>query len=292
MTKEKISKIDKKWLSITIIVGFIAQFFIDSGMDIALLCFCMYIFHKYMATTDNIKEYESYEFSDKGKFDKGRKLFVRLVDAYIVIKIIFMILNPQSSYAFSENMLIVMIYIPYEKYLEKKYVIKTNIAKEKKKVVFVRRKILTSVLVGIFAIFSIVTFTSLKKLDIENYVKYVGNEYKVSRFDDKRKIEIEVGGHYMMAEESEGNSKYFDTFLDKGKALMKKQTFKSYMFISMLIMVVVCFSEIYPKDKKIESIISNMCLVSLLLCSIFYFNFDIWNDEMELSSYFHEYMNR
>lgn len=292
MSKEKMSKSDKKAIIITLIIGFVAQFFIGSGMDIALLCFCIYVLNKYIGTMDHIKEYDSYEFSDKEKFNKGRKLFVGGVNIYVAIRIIFMILNPQNSYAFSEILLIIMIYIPYEKYLEKKYVIHTNMVEEKKKVVFVRRKILTGIVVGIFVLFSIVTFNVFRKLDIKDYAKYIGHEYKVSSVEDKRKIEVEIGGHYMMAEESAGNSKYFDTFLDKGKVLMKKQIFKTYIFVSMLIMVVLCFSEGYPKNEKVISISLNIFLIILILFSIFNFNFDIWNDEMELSSYFHEYMNR
>ena len=127
MEKTKLNKEDKKVVIIALAIGFIAQFFIKSSMDIAVLGLCMYLFHKYISTTENIKEYDSYEFSDKAKFDRGRKLFVYLVDIYIVIKIIFILFNPQSSYTFGEILLILIIYSYYEKLLTKKYVINTNL---------------------------------------------------------------------------------------------------------------------------------------------------------------------
>lgn len=126
MLESTLTKKDKKIITIICLIGVIAKFFIESAMDIAILCSSIYIFHKYVATTENIREYDSYEFKDKARYNKEKKIFVCLVDIYIAIRIIFIFLNPQTTFVFKEILSIVMIYIPYEMYLHKKYVIRTN----------------------------------------------------------------------------------------------------------------------------------------------------------------------
>ena len=113
MKKSKLNEKDKNVITITLIIGFVIQFFIESGMDIAILCSFIYFFHKYIGTTENIREYDSYEFRDKERYNRGNKLFVYLVDICIVIRIIFIILNKQTAFALNEILLIIMIYIPY-----------------------------------------------------------------------------------------------------------------------------------------------------------------------------------
>nr|WP_317333842.1 hypothetical protein [uncultured Romboutsia sp.] len=290
MEKSKLSKEDKKAIAITLIIGAIAQIFIDSAMDISVLCFCIYILHKYIGTTENIREYDSYEFSDKSKFDKKKRVFVWLVDIYIVIRIIFILLKPQSTYIFCEILLIIMIYTSYERYLNKKYVICTNIFEEEKSVVFARRKILLTIGMIVFIVFSVGTFNKISTQDSVKYGKY---EYKLSNIENKRKIEvIKIGSDYMMSEESDGNSKYFDTFIQKTKSLMKKQVFKSYFSVGMVFCILLCFIEAYPKSQNIISIAGNILIIIALIFSILSFNIDTNKEQLELSSYFHEYMSR
>ena len=292
MEKSKLNKEDKKALIISLVIGFIAQFFIESAMSIAILCFCMYLFHKYISTTENIREYDSYEFSDKDSYNKGKKLFVGIVDVYIVIRIILILLKPESSYAFAEILLILIIYSSYEKYLNKKYVIRTNILEEEK-VVFARRKILLTIGMIVFIGFSIFTIDAFKKISTENYVKYGKYEYNISGIEGSREIEVsKLVSDYMKAEESHENSKYFDTFIENVKALMKKQIIKSYSFISMIIALVLCFIETYPKKEKVKSTVVSILCISALIFSVLSFNIDVSKDKIDLSSYFHEYMGR
>ena len=292
MEKSKLNKEDKKVIIISLVIGFIAQFFIESAMSIAILCFCMYLFHKYISTTENIREYDSYEFSDKDSYNKGKKLFVGIVDVYIVIRIILILLKPESSYAFGEILLILIIYSSYEKYLNKKYVIRTNVFEEEK-VVFARRKILLTIGMIVFIGFSIFTIDAFKKTYTENHVKYGKYEYNISGIEGSREIEVsKLVSDYMKAEESHGNSKYFDTFIENVKALMKKQIIKSYSFISMIIALVLCFIETYPKKEKIKSTVVSILCISALIFSVLSFNIDVSKDKIDLSSYFHEYMGR
>ncbi len=293
MEKSKLNKEDKKALIISLVIGFIAQFFIESAMSIAILCFCMYLFHKYISTTENIREYDSYEFSDKYSYNKGKKLFVGIVDVYIVIRIILILLKPESSYAFAEILLILIIYSSYEKYLNKKYVIRTNILEEEEKVVFARRKILLTIGMIVFIGFSIFTIDAFKKISTENHVKYGKYEYNISGIEGSREIEVsKLVSDYMNAEESHVNSKYFDNFIESVKALMKKQIIKSYSFISMIIALVLCFIETYPKKEKVKSTVVSILCISALIFSVLSFNIDVSKDKIDLSSYFHEYMGR
>ncbi len=292
MGKSELNDKDKKVMAIILIIGFIVECFIDSAMDIALLCFYMYINHRYIGTTENIKEYDNYEFSDKARYDEGRKLFVWLVDIYIVIRIIFILLNKQSAFVFGEMILITIIYNLYEKYLDKKYVISTNILEEEKKIVFARRKILLIIGIIVFIVFSKGTIDRLKRVSTQDYVKYSKYEYNLSNIEDRRKIEVKAGSHYMMTEESDGNSKYFDTFIQNTKSLIKKQVFKSYLFISTVFFITLGFMEAYSKCENTISKAGNILFISALVFSIFNFNIDINKEEIDLSLYFHEYMNR
>lgn len=292
MGKSELNDKDKKVMYIILIIGVIVECFIDSAMDIALLCFYMYINHRYIGNTENIKEYDNYEFSDKARYDKGRKLFVWLVDIYIVIRIIFIFLNKQSTFVLGEMFLITIIYNLYEKYLDKKYIISTNILEEEKKRVFARRKILLIIGIIVFIVFSKGTIDRLKRVSTQDHVKYSKYEYNLSNIEDKRKIEIKAGSNYMMAEESDGNSEYFDTFIQDTKSLIKNTILKNYLFISMVFFIVLGFMEVYSKCENIISKAGNILFIIALVFSIFSFNIDTNKAEMDLSLYFHEYMNR
>ena len=292
MKKSKLNEKDKNVITITLIIGFVIQFFIESGMDIAILCSFIYFFHKYIGTTENIREYDSYEFRYKERYNRGNKLFVYLVDICIVIRIIFIILNKQTAFALNEILLIIMIYIPYEMYLNEKYVINTNILEEEKKVVFARRKILLSIGMIVFIVFSIFTIDTFKDISTETNVKYGKYEYNLNNIENRRKIEVKSMDSYIMAEESNENSKYFDTFIENAKSLMKKQVLKSYLFVSMLLFIILCLIEAHPKTQNIISIAGTILFTIALIFSILSFNIDINKEEMNLSSYFHEYMSR
>ena len=291
MEKTKLNKEDKKVVIIALAIGFIAQFFIESAMDIALLGLSMYLFHKYISNTENIKEYDSYEFSDKAKFDRGKKLFVYVVDIYIVIKIIFILFNPQSSYTFGEILLILIIYSYYEKYLTKKYVISTNILEEEKKVVFARKKLLLTIGMIIFIGFTVFSVDTFKNISTESHVKYGKYEYSISGNEGSRKIEAhKLGSDYMKVNENDKNSMYFDTFEKDIKSLMKKQVIKSYTFIGIVIGLIFCVIENYPKDDKIVSKATPIIIIGVCIFMSISFNIDVDNDKMDLASYYHEYM--
>lgn len=59
----------------------------------------------------------------------------------------------------------------------------------------------------------------------------------------------------------------------------------------MLIMLGLCFIELYPKKNTVNSILYNVFLIIFLISSIFAFSFETFDKEDELTSYFHKYLN-
>lgn len=124
MKEKKYDKEDKKYLIIYLVIGFILSFFIESGMNIAILGLFIYLSNKYISTTENLKEYDNYVFSDKYKFNKGKKVASIVLNIYAIIRVVSLLIWPQYFYIFIELLIIIMaLYAPFEKYLEKKYVI-------------------------------------------------------------------------------------------------------------------------------------------------------------------------
>ncbi|MCC3866755.1 hypothetical protein [Terrisporobacter mayombei] len=128
MGKSRLDKQDNKIILITVIIGIILEFFMENGMNIAILGGFIFLNHKYAATTKNLKEYSYYKFSDEKAFNKGKKRFALLLDIYSLIRIISLIIMPKYHLMIVELLAItVIVYPPYEKYLEKKYVIDKGI---------------------------------------------------------------------------------------------------------------------------------------------------------------------
>lgn len=291
MGKTKLNKEDKKFLIISLVIGFIADFFIQNSIEISILCFGSYLFHKYISTTENIREYDSYEFIDKKAYNKGNKIFVRIVDMYIVIRIISILLKPQSYHVVGEMILILIMYTPYEKYLNKKYVVQSSILEKETKVVFARRKVLLTIGMMVFIGFSIFTIDVVKKINTENHVKYGIYEYNISGVEGSKTIEVKkIAADYMKANENEVNSNNFGTFIEYLKGLMKKKIIKTYLFISAIIAISLCFIETYSKKEKITSSVVNILAISALVFMVLGFNLDVSKDSMEITSYFHEYI--
>ncbi|MGL4913135.1 MAG: hypothetical protein ACRC3Y_11980, partial [Romboutsia sp.] len=54
------------------------------------------------------------------------------------------------------------------------------------------------------------------------------------------------------------------------KDLLKDKIFKRYVFITMLIMLALCFMELYPEKNTVNSILSNVFLIIFLISSVLY----------------------
>lgn len=288
MKKEGLDDKDKKYIYVTLLIGFILSFIIKSGMDIAILCLFIYIVNKYLSTTKNIKEYSHYEFRDKEKFEKGKKLFAWGLYIYSVIRIITLIIKSDNATVMLELLLLILLYNLYENNLTKKYVIKKDEEQEKTKVVLIRNKALVSSILVLYSVFTYYTFASLNNIQANENIKYLNNEYKIENRDDTRKIQIKLGSTYMMGEENKENTAYFDDFMIKAKSVIKDKIFKSYCFISMIIMCLLCTFELYPKNKYIKSRIGSLCIILFIIFGMITFNFDTSTNELYLVTYFHD----
>lgn len=92
----------------------------------------------------------------------------------------------------------------------------------------------------------------------------------------------------MMGEESKENAVYFDNFLIQGKSVIKDKILKSYFFISMIVMCLLCLAELYPKNKYIKSQVASLGIMLFIIFSMITFNFDIYTNELNLVRYFHD----
>ncbi|MPN23990.1 hypothetical protein SDC9_171383 [bioreactor metagenome] len=128
MGKSIFDKQERRAILIVALIGMVLSFFMENGMNIAILGAFILINHKYIATTKKFEEYSYYTFSDEKAFNKGKKRFALLLDIYLLIRIISLIVLPQYHLIIVELLAItVIVYAPYEKYLEKKYVIDKGI---------------------------------------------------------------------------------------------------------------------------------------------------------------------
>ena len=277
----------KNYIFITLIIGVIADSIIESGMNIVILCSFIYIVNKYISTTENIEEYLHYEFKDKEKFEKGKKRFAWILYIYLVIRIFTLIIKPTSNSVSLELFLLIYIYIPYENNLIRKYVIRRDEEQEKIKVVLAKNKIFVSSILVLYLGFTFYTYNSIKNIELSEHIKYLNNEYKIETIDNTRKIEIKLSSTYMMAEENKENAAYFDDFLMQGKAVIKENILKSYLFISMLVMLGLCFVELYPKNNYIKSRGASLFLLLFVVFAIITFNFDMDADKLHLINNFH-----
>lgn len=164
MKKEGLDDKYKRYIFIILFSGFISNFIIESGMDIAILCFFIYLVNKYMSTTENIKEYSYYEYRDKEKFEKGKNLFAWGLYIYSVIRIITLIIKPVRTTVMLELLLLMLLYNLYENNLTKKYVIRKSEEQEKNKVVLIRNKVLVSSILVLYSVFTYYTFTSINNI--------------------------------------------------------------------------------------------------------------------------------
>lgn len=287
MAKTNLDYKSKRYIFIILFIGFILNFIIESGINIAILCLFIYLVNKYISTTDNIEEYSYYEFKDKEKFEKGKNLFAWILYIYSAIRIITLIIKPAHTTVILELLLLISLYGLYENNLTKKYVLKKSEEQEKIKVVLIRNKVLVWSILVLYSVFTYYTFTTINNIDVNEHIKYLNNEYKVENIDDTRKIQIKFGSSYMMGEENKENDAYFDNFIIQSKLLIKNKVFQGYSFISMLVMCLLCFVELYPRNKYINSKVGSLFVILFIIFGMITFNFDIYKNELDLKTYFH-----
>lgn len=293
MSKKILEKKDKQMIVIIIVLGFILDMIIDNGMEILFLLLTSYACHRGIITIfKNSKEYKQYIFLDEESYNKGLKKFITVVDIYVVARIISIFMTKYNGFTIIEVLLVLVIFIPYESYLGRKYI--KNIRDKEKYInrVLIKNNMLVYIILMILVGLTVFTFNTINKSKLTNHMKFGEYEYKLSYDkDDERVIEINAGSKYSRVEETERNTQYFDDYEINAKKIVTNYILKVYAFISMVIMFILVLTQCYNNNKqKTLSILSNVFLILAAIFAIIAFNPNLTYTEQDLSAYVNEYL--
>lgn len=294
MSKKILQKKDMQMIGIMIAIGFIIDIILDNGMEIASLLFTSYACHRGLTTVlKNSKEYKNYIFFDEQKYNNGLKKFIIIVDIYIVIRIFSILMTKYNGFTMLELLLVLVIFVPYESYLGRKYI--KNIRDKEKNIerVLIKNKSLVAIILVIFLGFSmyIVNFTS--KIKFTNHMKFGEYEYNLTYDqDDKRVLQIKTGSNTTKAEETNRNTEYFEDYVITAKKVFTNYVYKIYSFVSMALMFILVLTQCFSgnKDKKTVSILSNLFLVIGIIFAIIALNPNLDYAQQDLNVYINEYL--
>lgn len=294
MSKKILQKKDMQMIGIMIVIGFIIDIILDNGMEIASLLFTSYACHRGLTTVlKNSKEYKNYIFFDEQKYNNGLKKFIIIVDIYIVIRIFSILMTKYNGFTMLELLLVLVIFVPYESYLGRKYI--KNIRDKEKNIerVLIKNKTLVAVILAIFIGFTmyIVNFTS--KIKFTNHMNFLEYEYKLTYDeDDKRVLDIKTSSHHTKTEETNRNTEYFEDYIITAKKVFTNYVYKIYAFVSMTIMFILVLTQCFSgnKEKKTVSILSNLFLVIGIIFAIIALNPNLNYAEQDLNVYINEYL--
>lgn len=294
MSKKILEKKDMQMIVIMIVIGFILDIFMNNGMEIAVLLFTSYACHRGLTTVlKNSKEYKNYTFFDEQKYNNGLKKFIIVVDIYVIIRILSILMTKYNGFTIIEVLLVLVILVPYESYLGRKYI--KNIRDKEKNIerVLVKNKSLVAIILVIFLGFSmyIVNFTS--KIKFTNHMKFGEYEYKLTYDkDDKRVLQINTGSKHTKTEETNRNTEYFEDYVITAKKVFTNYVYKIYASVSMALMFILVLTQCFNgnKDKKTVSILSNLFLIIGIIFAIIALNPNLNYAEQDLNVYINEYL--
>jgi hypothetical protein len=294
MKWEKFKKEEIKLVIIILLLGvFILNIFIEGGTNISILIFFAYIGHKYLGNIKDLDQYKNYEFIDEEKYKKGLKNFAIFVDIYVIIRIASIILTKYNAYVMAETLLVLLIMVPYESYLSKKYVKCIHNKDENTKNVFVKYKVITLVMCIAFIAFTVIFLTWVNKGKEEGLVKFFNYEYSLTSENNKREVMIKSGSMKAKAIEDEQNEKYFDTYSNKASKCIDLKALKvySYFGIGFMLLMILLQNTKYKSDYEVTSTMSNVFLVGFIIFSMIGFNDIHHNIENDLITYLHTYIS-
>lgn len=262
------------------------------GMNIATLIIFSYIGHKYFGNIKNTVEYKNYEFIDEEKYKKGLKRFAIFIDIYVAIRIISILLSKYNGYTMIETLLLVILMVPYESYLSKKYVKCIHNKDENVKNVFMKYKFITIILSIVFIIFTLAFFTDLNKGKEKGYVKVFDYEYSLISKNNKREVSIKSKSMDSTIIEDNKNEKYFDKYINKASIWMNFQALKVYSYFGMAFMFLMMLVQNikYKTKYEVKSTMNTIFLGGFIIFAMIGIN-DIHNNiENDLITYMSEYM--
>ena len=266
----KLDKKDKKILIGGFIVGTILNIFINKSVEIVFMLGILYFVHKYF---DVNKYTENMEFINKEKYIEGLNKIIKVLDIYIIIKIILTLVTQMGGFNGMEIILLAQIALIYSEILARKYVKSVNNVEVERNRKLLNNKILTVVVLIGFVGFTCNYFNKLEFKD--NYINSPKYKYELTYDKENNRIaDFSGNGFSMIATENKDNGKYFNKYIKEIKLLSAVDVLQDYSKMALAFMFVLAFTQcnFREKDKRPKSVFVNVFLVLALMFGCIGFN--------------------
>ena len=266
----KLDKKDKKILIGGFIVGTILNFFINKSIEIVFMLGILYFVHKYF---DANKYTENMEFINKEKYIEGLNKIIKVLDIYIIIKIILTLVTQMGGFNGMEFVLLGQIALIYSGILARKYVKSVNNVEVERNRKLLNNKILTVVVLIGFVGFTCNYFNKWEFKD--NYINSPKYKYELTYNKENNRIaDFSGNGFSVVATENKDNGKYFNKYIKEIKLLSAVDVLQDYSKMALAFMFVLAFTQcnFREKDKRPKSVFVNVFLVLALMFGCIGFN--------------------
>ena len=266
----KLDKKDKKILIGGFIVGTILNIFINKFIDIVFMLGILYFVHKYF----NANKYtENMEFINKEKYIEGLNKIIKVLDIYIIIKIILTLVTQMGGFNGMEIILLGQIALIYSEILARKYVKSVNNVEVERNRKLLNNKILTVVVLIGFVGFTCNYFNKWEFKD--NYINSPKYKYELTYNKENNRIaDFSGNGFSVVATENKDNGKNFNKYIKEIKLLSAVDVLQDYSKMALAFMFVLAFTQcnFREKDKRPKSVFVNVFLVLALMFGCIGFN--------------------
>ena len=266
----KLDKKDKKILIGGFIVGTILNIFINKFIDIVFMLGILYFVHKYF---DANKYTENMEFINKEKYIEGLNKIIKVLDIYIIIKIILILVTQMGGFNGMEIILLGQIALIYSEILARKYVKSVNNVEVERNRKLLNNKILTVVVLIGFVGFTCNYFNKLEFKD--NYINSPKYKYELTYDKENNRIaDFSGNGFSVVSTENKDNGKNFNKYIKEIKLLSAVDVLQDYSKMALAFMFVLAFTQcnFREKDKRPKSVFVNVFLVLALMFGCIGFN--------------------
>ena len=266
----KLDKKDKKILIGGFIVGTILNFFINKSIEIVFMLGILYFVHKYF----NANKYtENMEFINKEKYIEGLNKIIKVLDIYIIIKIILTLVTQMGGFNGMEIILLAQIVLIYSEILARKYVKSVNNVEVERNRKLLNNKILTVVVLIGFVGFTCNYFNKWEFKD--NYINSPKYKYELTYNKENNRIaDFSGNGFSVVATENKDNGKYFNKYIKEIKLLSAVDVLQNYSKVALMFMFALAFAQMNfrAKNKRPNVVFVNVFLVLALAFGSIGFN--------------------
>ena len=266
----KLDKKDKKILIGGFIVGTILNIFINKSVEIVFMLGILYFVHKYF----NVNKYtENMEFINKEKYIEGLNKIIKVLDIYIIIKIILTLVTQMGGFNGMEIILLGQIALIYSEILARKYVKSVNNVEVER-----NRKLLNNKILTVVVLIGFVGFTCnyFNKWEFKNnYINSPKYKYELTYNKENNRIaDFSGNGFSVVATENKDNGKNFNKYIKEIKLLSAVDVLQDYSKMALAFMFVLAFTQcnFREKDKRPKSVFVNVFLVLALMFGCIGFN--------------------